>query len=330
MEDDPMKGVAWDWRSAAFGAVISSVAAIVIALGHIEAGLGLMIGAIPAAIAGLPPRRSDRRKVLVVGILFGLSQILGSILAQWTPVAVVGMFLLGLGAALLTTRSAMGWVVLTLCLPLAGIGLTYKGLAESAGVSFLFVLGSAIAFIGALCFPEYDAPSRADPPLLGMRAARDYGVRLGLAAAVGTAIGLHYGADHTGWIVGSTLLVMRPSEEMLHLRGAGRALSVFAGGVIAAWLLTLDLSPVAIAIVGAGAIVAMAATNASRWYVTPAFTTFLILWSLLHDQATAENIKFRFSERVIETLLGIGIAYFFGLLVPTLLRRRTDRAPAPQ
>lgn len=324
-----MRNVAWDWRNAAFGAVISSVAATVIAFGHIETGLGLLIGAIPAAIVGLPPRRRDRRRVLIVGILFGASQMFGSILAQWTPVAVVGMFLLGLGAALLTTRSAMGWVVLTLCLPLAGIGLTYTGLAESAGVSFLFILGSAIAFIGALCFPEYEAPSGRDPPLLGMRVARDYGVRLGLAAAVGTAIGLHYGADHTGWIVGSTLLVMRPSEEMMQLRGAGRALSVFAGGVIAAWLLTLDLSPVAIAIVGAGAIVAMAATNASRWYVTPAFTTFLILWSLLHDQATAENIKFRFSERVLETLLGVGIAYFFGLLVPTLMRRRTDRSPAP-
>src|SRR3954467_11937378 len=209
----PMRNVAWNWRNAAFGAVISSVAATVIAFGHIETGLGLLIGAIPAAIVGLPPRRRERRKVLVGGILFGASQMFGSILAQWTPVAVVGMFLLGLGAALLTTRSAMGWVVLTLCLPLAGIGLTYTGLAESAGVSFLFILGSAIAFIGAMCFPEHEAPSRPDPPLLGMRAARDYGVRLGLAAAVGTAIGLYYGADHTGWIVGSTPLLMKPEDH---------------------------------------------------------------------------------------------------------------------
>src|SRR3954454_1889550 len=170
-----MRNVAWDWRNAAFGAVISSVAAIVIAFGHIETGLGLLIGAIPAAIVGLPPRRRDRRRVLIVGILFGASQMFGSILAQWTPVAVVGMFLLGLAAALLITRSAMGWVVLTLCLPLAGIGLTYKGLTESAGVSFLFILGSAIAFVGALCFRENEAPSRQDPPLLEMRVARDYG-----------------------------------------------------------------------------------------------------------------------------------------------------------
>src|SRR3954453_11182754 len=169
--DEPMRNVAWDWRNAAFGAVISSVGAIVIALGHIETGLGLLIGAIPAAILGLPPRRRDRRRVLVVGILFGASQMFGSILTQWTPGAVVGMFFLGVGAALLTTRSAIGWVVLTLCLPLAGIGLTYVGLAESAGVSFLFILGSAIAFVGALCFPEREAPSLQDPPLLEMRVA---------------------------------------------------------------------------------------------------------------------------------------------------------------
>src|SRR5215218_498848 len=178
VEDEPMSNVAWNWRNAAFGAVISSVAATVIAFGHIETGLGLLIGAIPAAIVGLRPRRRDRRRVLIVGILFGASQMFGSILAQWTPVAVVGMFLFGLEAALLTTRSAIGWVVLTLCLPLAGIGLTYTGLAESAGVSFLFILGSAIAFIGALCFPEHEAPSQQDPPLLGIRVARDYGVRL--------------------------------------------------------------------------------------------------------------------------------------------------------
>jgi uncharacterized membrane protein YccC len=325
-----MKNIAWSWRNAAFGAVISSVAAIFIAFGHVETGLALLIGAIPAAILGLPPRRKDRRQVLIVGILFGVSQLLGSILAQWTVVAVVGMFLLGLGAALLTTRNPIGFVVLTLCLPLAGVGLTYTGVEESIGVSSLFVLGSAIAFVGALCFPEYEGPPPPNPPLLSMAVARDYGVRLGLAAAVGTAIGLHYGADHTGWIVGSTLLVMRPSEEMSHLRGVGRAASVFAGGVIAAWLLTLDLRPVAIAIVAVAVIVAMTATNKSRWYVTPAFTTFVILWSLLYGQATTENIKFRFSERVLETLLGVGIAFFFGLLIPKLMRRRDTRSHVPQ
>ena len=49
----------WSWRNAAFGAVISTVAVIVIVTRDVESGLYLLIGAIPAAILGLPP---DARK----------------------------------------------------------------------------------------------------------------------------------------------------------------------------------------------------------------------------------------------------------------------------
>ena len=267
--------------------------------------------------------------MMVIGVLFAVSVLIGSVLAQWAAVAVVGMFLLGVGAALLATRRLFGYAVLTICLPLAGTGLTYDGLDESFGVSVLFLTGSAIAYAGALCFPEYDAPSPVSRPLLSIAAARDYGVRLGLAAAVGTAIGFYYGAEHTGWIVISTLLVMRPAEEMLRLRSAGRAISVFIGALVAAWMLTLDLPTPAIALVGGGAIVAACATNASRWYITPAFTTFLILWSILYGDPTIENIGYRSWERVLNTLLGVGIAYFFGLLVPTLMRRHAAAHSAP-
>ena len=179
----------------------------------------------------------------------------------------------------------------------------------------------------ALCFPEYDDPAPVEPPLLSIAAAQRYGVRLGLAAAVATAIAFYFGAEHTGWIVISTVIVMRPAEEMMKVRSAGRAISVFIGALVAAWLLGLDLSPAAIAFVGAGAIIAACATNASRWYITPAFTTFLILWSVLYGNPTTENISYRSWERVLDTLLGVGIAYFFGLLVPTLSRRH-DRCSA--
>jgi hypothetical protein len=318
-----MSNLVWSWRNAAFGVVMSSVAVVVMLSGNVQNGLYLLLGAIPAAILGLPPRRTDRRRVMIIGVLFALSTLIGSILAQWAAVAVVGMFLLGLGAALLATRRLFGYAVLTICLPLAGSGLTYDGLAESAPVSALFLAGSAIAFVGALCFPEYDAPATVSRPLLSVPAARNYGVRLGLAAAVSTAIGLYSGAEYTGWIVISTLLVIRPTDEMLKLRSAGRAVSVFIGAVVAAWMLSMDLSAPAIALVSAGAIVAASATNASRWYITPIFTTFLILWSILYGDSTLQNIESRAWERVANTLLGVAIAYFFGLVVPTLMQRLT-------
>ena len=80
--------------------------------------------------------------MIIIGALFAVSVMVGSVLAQWAAVAVVGMFLMGLGAALLATRKELGYAVLTICLPLAATGLTYDGLDESVGVTALFIIGS--------------------------------------------------------------------------------------------------------------------------------------------------------------------------------------------
>jgi len=78
------------------------------------------------------------------------------------------------------------------------------------------------------------------PPTLG------YGLRFGAAGASAAAIGFALGLEHVGWATAACLLVMRPAAEMQRLRSVGR-------------------------------IAAAAATRAGRWYVTPAFTTFLVL-----------------------------------------------------
>ena len=56
------------------------------------------------------------------------------------------------------------------------------------------------------------------------------------------------------------------------------------------------------------AVAAAAGTHPSRWYVTPAFTTFLVFLSADPDAAGA-----RFDERVGETVLGVAIAAVFGM-----------------
>ena len=53
----------------------------------------------------------------------------------------------------------------------------------------------------------------------------------------------------------------------------------------------------------------MAATSASRWYVTPAFTSFLILWALLYGQAERNGVKVKLDERVVDTVIGVAVAY---------------------
>jgi hypothetical protein len=69
---------------------------------------------------------------------------------------------------------------------------------------------------------------------------------------------------------------MRPNKEVQKLLSVGRAVSVFAGALTAPWLLTQSLQPLMIAAISAGAFIAASATHASRWYIIPAFTTFLV------------------------------------------------------
>jgi hypothetical protein len=54
--------------------------------------------------------------------------------------------------------------------------------------------------------------------------------------------------------------------------------------------------------------------------VTSAFTTFVVFLLLIH--ADPHDAGSRSTERVGETLLGVDLAYVFGLAVPAIARRR--------
>jgi uncharacterized membrane protein YccC len=200
---------------------------------------------------------------------------------------------------------------MTLSLPLLGIGLSYSDLGEAFGIAALMVLGSAFACGVTMLWPERDPAPRPPRPALGP--TLDYGIRLGLAGATAAAIGFVADLEHVGWACGAALLVMRPAPEMQRLRSVGRILSVVVGALAA--ILFVKAGPPA-GVYSAAVIVALAAaaaTHGSRWYVTPAFTTFLVFLLLLYaDPSTAQS---RFNERLLETALGIGIAYFYGLVM---------------
>ena len=59
----------WGWRNALFTAVIATIPVMINATGHVEAGLSLLLGALPASIMGLPPTCKQRRKIIVVEYL---------------------------------------------------------------------------------------------------------------------------------------------------------------------------------------------------------------------------------------------------------------------
>jgi len=82
-----------------------------------------------------------------------------------------------------------------------------------------------------------------------------------------------------------------------------------------------SLPPALIASLCAISLVTASATISSRWYISPAFTTFLVFWSVLYGDPTSANIEYHFDERVLGTLLGVSLAYFFGILIPNISSR---------
>src|SRR5262249_48275878 len=146
--------------------------------------------------------------------------------------------------------------------------------AEGAGLAALIVLGSMFAFVVSLLWPEHDAPEavRVVTPTESMVW---FGVRLGLAGASAAAIGFWFEWEHVGWAAAAAMLVMRPSIEMQELRSWGRVASVIVGGLGAAALAHLTDAPGWYALALVIALAGAAATHASRWYVTPTFTTFI-------------------------------------------------------
>jgi hypothetical protein len=77
------------------------------------------------------------------------------------------------------------------------------------------------------------------------------------------------------------------------------------------------------------AISCVGATRESRWYISPLFTTFLVLTLMLYTEATTATEQWRFNERVGETILGVTFAYLFGLALPELLARHNQRRTTP-
>ena len=297
------------------GAVYALPAAVVM-LAKVSSGLALSFGVLPAAIVGLAPTRRARARVVLLGALVAVPIFAGSLLSNEPVLAVVGIALLAVGAAQLSTIRPAGRVVMTVALPMVGVGLSYTDVAEGAGLAGLIVLGSLFAFLVSLCWPESSARAAAAESLPSRRAMLGYGIRLGAAGATAAAIGFAFGFDHVGWACAAALLVMRPSAEMQELRSAGRVLSVVLGALVAAGLARFTTAPGWYSVAAIAVIAGAAATRPSRWYVTPAFTTFIALSMLLYSNPS--SVQARFNERVGETLLGVGLAFVFGLALPKL------------
>jgi len=301
-------------------------AALVIAFGDPSKGLAWAIGILPAALFGVAPTRRGRANLVSIGGLFAGSILVGSLLSQAAVVAVVGIFLVAYGSAILASRRAFGRVAMTLCAPVAAVGLSYGDLGEAAGLGLLMLAGSIWSFAVFALWPEQPPLAVAQrPPLMRLAFARRYGVLLGLAAASSAAVGEAVHTDHVGWATAAAMFVMRPKAEMQELRSVGRVASVFLGALIAVVFVRTDPTAAAVATMAVAAIAGVAGTRQSRWYVSPLFTTVMVLTLLLYSDATTATEQWRFNERVGATLLGVGFAYLYGLAIPNIAERLRGR-----
>jgi hypothetical protein len=282
----------------------------------VRAGLALSVGVLPAAVAGLAPTRRGRLGVVALGALTGVPMFIGGVLHGVPVLAVAAVLVLGAGTALLAARSRLGQIAMTLSLPLVGVGLSFGDVGQAAGAAGLIVAGSLFACLVSMPWPER-SPDRKHrvgpapaPPTLG------YGIRLGAAGATAAAIGFELDLEHIGWACAAALMVMRPVAELQRLRSVGRILAVAIGALAAIAVARLGPPAAGYSLAAVAAVAGAAGTHRSRWYVTSAFTTFVVFLLLLYSDPGSAGA--RFDERVVETLLGVGLAYVFGLVLPAV------------
>jgi hypothetical protein len=258
-------------------------------------------GVVPAATVGVTPARRSRVLILVVGLVIAFGVVVGSVLSQWPVVAVVALFVTCVGASVLAALRPAGRVALVLAVPMVAVGFSYDGISESRGPALLIAAGAAVTWLVSLVWPARPALQRPEQVLRPIHEMLRYGVVLGIAAAACAAAGFWLGFDHQGWAAAACLLVMRPAVEATRLRATGRAVFVTAGVMAGAGLAYLQPQNAVVAAAVLLDLVCLAATRTSRWYVTGAFTTFIVI-SLL---AWQDNQTDWVMQRLIETALGV-------------------------
>lgn len=316
------RALAWSWSRLLLGAVYALPGALVSATGDPARGLALAVGVLPAAAAGLPARRRDRARVVGVGLVAALAVLLGGVaVAVSALVGVLALVAACLLASAAVTRRAgpVPRLVLTLGVPMIGIGLSATSPAAAGATALLVVAGSVYAWLVSSLWPErppaWPGPARTVPA-----PGPAYGVQLALAGGVSAALGLLGSSDHPGWAATCALLVSRPRGAELRSRALERSVGVVAAAVLAcAVAATL---PAAGAAAGAAtvALAGAAATAGSRWYATPFFSTLVVL-SLLLGQHTEPALHWLL-ERVAATVVGVLVALAAGWAVLQVPRAR--------
>lgn len=312
--------MAWSWMDAARG-LAYALPAVVVTPWDPDRGIPLAMGVLPACLLPLAGPRRARVVVLIVGGLCGVSMLLGGALAQ-LPRGVTALALVAVvvGCAFAASARPAGMILLVLTAPLSAVGLSFDDWSKAVGAAVLMTGGSLYAWLVSLTWPAGPAARKPPHPLPPAHFMLRYGLLLGTGAAAAWLVTSALQLDHPGWAPAACLLVARPDAAMLQLRAVGRAAAVALGALAAVAVLAVNPPAWLLAALTAATISAAAATRTSRWYVTSAFSTFLVVNLLLldHPEQTSQKV----TERIGETLLGVAVALVFGIALPALASRR--------
>jgi hypothetical protein len=297
---------------------------MLVALGHITLGIAFAIGLLPTSLLGIAPTRKRRLIYGVVGCLFGVGVILGSLIASWHGVYLTAAIFLVVcyAATVLASRRPVGGLLLSIVVPSLAVGTGYTP-SDAFGLMVAFMLGSVWSSLVMLLWPEFEPDPQVATRLKALQPehVRTYGVLLGLTAATAILSGHVTHNPYPGWIATAAMLIMRPVQEMTGWRGVGRAISTIVGTVLVIFTINQELGHIATAIVVGVIATLTIGARTSKLYITPFGTAFLILTIELYGIDEAANIHRVGWYRIVNNLIGALIALFFGLLVPWALTR---------
>jgi hypothetical protein len=306
---------------------------VLIALGHLTAGVAFAIGLLPTSLMGIAPRRKLRLVYGVVGCLFGLGIFLGALIisSRSTAETAVLFFAVCFSATILASLRPVGTLLLGILIPSLGVGTGYTT-SKAAALMVAFMAGSIWSSLATLPWPEFSPDKHVRERLAAMRPShvKTYGVLLGLTAATSIVVGHVFDIPYPGWIATAAMLVIRPVQDMTGWRGVGRAVSTIAGTLLVVFTLGLSLNHLETALVSAAIAVVTIGARTSKLYVTPFGTAFLILTIELYGVSSAANLHDVAVHRIVNNVLGALIALAYGLGVSWLLERTVFRDQARQ
>jgi hypothetical protein len=287
---------------------------------NVSLGVVFALGTLPAAMLPLAPSRAARAKLLIVSVIFAVAYAAGVVVGEVPPLAVIALFLVAYGSVMAATQRPAAALLPALVAPGFALGMN-EPLPDGLALAAIFLAGGAWATLVDVAWPlgkPSSSSGNAGRLTPAPQVARLYAVMFATAGAAGVAFGYALDYSHPAWAGAAAMFIMRPDADLLTSRAIGRACATVVGVLLAALLFRRGVSELPLAIIAVCAVTAAVAVRTSRWYVSSAGAGLVVV--LMSGVSSTEDFLHAFGDRIVQTLVGAGMAVVLGVLVPKLIR----------